>query len=186
MGPVYRYFLGWMLLLGLHSCLPDRESVIPTPSNDTLDTAPALLINEIVSNGSTDLNEFGSPEDWIELYNPGNQPVVIQENEWYVTDAVGTDDLQYALPTLTIEAKGFLIIWCDDMDTVAAQIHSNFKLSSSGETVGLVRIEDGNALMVDTMRYTSGISDGASEGRYPDGGPDWLIFQLPTPGNKNQ
>jgi len=176
-----------LVVMNFCSCLPDRDLFVPNGPTDTTSTGShILLINEIVSNGSLDITEFGSAEDWIELYNPGAAPVVVGQGEFYLTDAAGTDDLLFALPPLTVPSKGFIVVWCDGMDTIASQIHSNFKLSSSGETIALTRIIDGSPVQADLKAYTANIPDGNSEGRTPDGGAAWAIFSVPTPGQKNQ
>ncbi|MCK5783677.1 MAG: CotH kinase family protein, partial [Desulfobacterales bacterium] len=59
--------------------------------------------------------------------------------------------------------------------------HTNFKLSVSGEEIGLFT-NDGK--LIDSIRYAEQISD-ISFGRYPDGAENWFFFDQPTPGTSN-
>ena len=56
-------------------------------------------------------NEFGTNEDWIEIYNPQNIAVNLAADSWYISDNGQTNPYKYKLPALTIPAKGFLVIW---------------------------------------------------------------------------
>ena len=60
-------------------------------------------------------------------------------------------------------------------------LHTNFKISSSGETLVLTT-PDG--IIQDSVN-TGIILGDVSRGRQPDGGSEWLYFGEPTPGNAN-
>ncbi len=97
-----------------------------------------LRISEIMAdNGSTLQDEDGSASDWLELYNTSDSPVDL--DGWYLTDD-DTDLTQWSFPSTNIAAKGFLIIFVSGKNRAVAgsELHTNFKLSASGEYLALV------------------------------------------------
>lgn len=97
-----------------------------------------IWISELMADNDNTLpDEDGDSPDWIELHNTSDSPVDL--DGWYLTDDVA-DLTQWSFPPTTIPAKGFLVIFASDKDrTVAgAELHTNFKLSASGEQVVLV------------------------------------------------
>ncbi len=129
--------------------------------------AQQIYINEILSTGSP---------DWVELYNPNNFDVDL--GGWHTWDP-STTGAHYILPPLTIiPAKGFLVLLCDDGNN---GLHTNYKLSSAGETVWL-----GNTTgaVVDSVVFPA-LTTGTSYGRKPDGAPTFEIFTTPTQGASN-
>jgi hypothetical protein len=172
------------------SCLRDREFIVTPNENAAPDTLQgdtlALMINEFVAKGPANANEFGANEDWIELFNPSFHAVYVPDSTVFVTDDfVGTPD-KYPLPAMRIPARGFVVVWADDLDTVATQIHTNFKLSSTGEYLGLSFGSLGATTPLDSKQYGDQAEDAVSNGRSQDGAFTWTIFPTPTPGNPNQ
>ena len=94
-----------------------------------------VVINEILaSNTNETTDEAGEHEDWIELYN--NNAFSVNLTGYYLTDDKTQPD-KWSIPDGTvIGANGYLIIWADE-DGVQGPLHSNFKLSASGEVVAL-------------------------------------------------
>ncbi|SVA05369.1 uncharacterized protein METZ01_LOCUS58223 [marine metagenome] len=140
-----------------------------------------LKINEfLASNDAVNTDEAGEFDDWIELYNLSNQPIDL--SGLYLTDDL--DDLtQWQLPidNISIASGGYLLIWCDD-NISQGDLHTNFKINSTGETLALVK-NDGITI-IDSISFGSQTID-LSYGRIPDGGEEWTTM-LPTPGNTNQ
>ena len=147
------------------------------------------VINEfMVSNDNWDVpGDNGDKPDWIEIYNTGDTP--IDMGGWFVTDALDTPD-KYQLPADNIiPPHGFLVIVCDG---TGDGLHTNFKLSSGGEDIGISK----DGVNFDES-YTYG--DGAdlpspatdhSLGRDKDGKLPWIDFapdgaRKPTPGSSN-
>jgi hypothetical protein len=177
-----------LLLFFATACVKDRISPINNPNpNEVPIGSGYLFINEFVSKGSMNTNEFGTNEDWIEIYNPQNVAVNLAADSWYISDNGQINPYKYKLPALTIPAKGYLVIWCDGLNTVETQIHTNFNLSAAGEDLILyyhpTDLETG--ITIDQYAYIAHTLDGASEGRYPDGGPQWQFFTIPTIGSSN-
>jgi len=174
-----------LLFLSLFSCVTDRminKDDMPNPTG----IAPGMIVvNEIVAKGSVNANEFGTTEDWFELYNTTNQTIEMEAGKWFVTDAAGSNNRKYELPAITLAPKGYLVIWCDGLNMVATQIHTNFNLSAAGEDVGLYFDQDGTDIAIDVKSYPAMTVDGQSIGRQPDGSANWIFFSFPTPGSSN-
>ncbi len=95
-----------------------------------------IVINELMaSNDMTSADEANEYEDWIELYNRGEGPVdltnyYISDNSWNLT--------KWQLPDGTVlQPNEYLILWADE-DSVDGMFHTNFKLSSDGESLSLL------------------------------------------------
>jgi hypothetical protein len=95
-----------------------------------------VVINEIMAlNNSTATDEAGQYEDWIELYNNGNETINL--SGYYLSDKT-TDYTKWEIPAeTTIEPDEYLIVWADE-DATDGILHSNFKLSGTGETLTLL------------------------------------------------
>ena len=142
-----------------------------------------ILINEFMaSNGSTQSDEFGDFDDWVELYNPNNSPVDI--GGMYLTDDLAEPTLwqipNNASAQTTIPANGYLILWFDK-ETNQGPLHVNAKLGSSGEDLAIF---SSNGTLIDNRTFEVQFED-VSEGRVPNGGSDWDYYTEPTPGAAN-
>ncbi|HOP05765.1 MAG TPA: lamin tail domain-containing protein [candidate division Zixibacteria bacterium] len=154
----------------------------PTPgASNTASETVTLYINEFLAdNASINMDETSSYEDWVEIYNPGPDPVNMLG--LYLTDDL-TNTTQWSFPDTTLEAGGFMLVWCDD-DEEDGPLHTNFKLGASGEAIGLFgRLASGNEL-IDSYTFGAQTTD-ISEGRLPDGSSNWIFFDTPTPGASN-
>ncbi|MFK5855201.1 MAG: lamin tail domain-containing protein [Bacteroidota bacterium] len=167
----------------------------PGASNDgSAPTVGSLVINEFMaSNDNIPVpGDNGDFPDWIEIYNTGDTP--IDMGGWFVTDDL-EDIAKYQLPTdnpalTTVPALGYLILYCDGTED---GLHTNFKLSSGGESVGIS--EDGTTLTqgysyCDTGCDLPNPATDFSAGRNGDGQAAWIIFDPesstpPTPGASN-
>lgn len=192
------YAIAMVLIFGvlMSACTKDRipeeddlidpiEPIGEDPNVTTPIARYTLFINEFVARGSENINEFGSAEDWIEVFNPAFEDITLTGGRWYISDGGPENPTKYLLPELTIPARGFLVVWADNMDTVATDIHTNFALSGSGEHIIIWYIDDmGNGVNVDDYLYGQQES-AVSEGRFPDGGAAWTFFNSPTPGAPN-
>lgn len=143
-----------------------------------------LLINEFMaSNGSTNTDEFGDADDWIEIYNPGSTAVNI--GGYYITDDL-TELNQWQIPATnpgqtTVPAGGYLLLWADKEPEQGVR-HVDIKLGSGGEDIALVR--PNGTTIVDS--YTFGVqAEDVSEGRSPNGGSSFDFFGDPTPNGPN-
>ena len=85
----------------------------------------------MASNATVLQDSAGAYPDWIELYNPTGEDVDLAD--WTITDNLEKTD-KSVLPSLTIEAGGFLILYADD-DQEDGDEHVNFSLSADGEEI---------------------------------------------------
>ena len=147
-----------------------------------LDESLPLFLNEFMaSNGTTLPDETGDYDDWVEIHNSGALPI----------DLAGfglTDDLanpfKYTFPADTLsvlQPGGFLLVWADD-EPWEGPLHAAFKLSASGEDLGLF-LPDGDPL--DWLTFGSQLSD-ISFGRATDAGEPWEYLPFASPGWSNQ
>ncbi len=167
-----------LLFIAMGACVKERV-IQPKPKGDV-----KLYVNEIVSSGSSLINEFGTAEDWIEIYNDSEDTFKSSGKTFYLSDTLG-NRLKYKMPAFTIKPKGFLVVFCDGNNTVATQIHTNFKLSSAGENALITYIGSANDTVVVDTRIFGAIPSGKSDARVPDGSTNWKL-STPSPGAPNQ
>lgn len=143
-----------------------------------------LHINEILTrNTETNSDENGEFDDWIEIYNSGDEPKDI--GGLYITNDLNNNTL-YQIPTTnpeltTIPAKSYLILWADNQPEQGA-LHLGFVLENSNGQVVLIE-SDGN-IFIDSLSYQEQLKN-ISYGRYPDGSTELTVFEFPTPGESN-
>ena len=144
--------------------------------------AQDIVINEFLASNITiypEMYDFDDYGDWIELYNPGN--VSYSLNGFFLTDDLD-DPLKWKIPDDTsIEPEGYLIIWADSYDEGPGQIyqrpywpwndfttrhyHTNFKLNSDGEHIGLIRADHAeNFVLVEQGSVWRYLDDGSDQG----------------------
>ncbi len=140
--------------------------------------AMGVVINEFVASnsGAAGRDAAGDAEDWVELYNPTDAPVRL--GGYTLTDNLARPD-KWALPDTTIPARGFLVVWADE-EQEEGPLHASFKLSASGEALGLYRA--GAAL--DTLSFGAQAQNVAT-GRAPDGTGPFRVLRAPTLGLPN-
>lgn len=147
----------------------------------TLQAQNSVVINEIMaSNETTATDNAGEYDDWIELYN--NSSITVDLGGWYISDK--TDNLtKYELPSgTTINASDYLIIWADEDSSQGPDpVHTNFKLSKSGETVIL---SDNFGVVIDSITFGQQTTD-MGFARNPNGTGNFVI-QTPTFDGNNE
>lgn len=153
----------------LSLCLPERFSA-------------QVIINEIMAkNVSTtaDMVDFDDFSDWIEIRNTQNTSVDL--SNYFLTDNLA-DPYKWKIPAGTIiPANGFLLFWADGYDSepgksyirdywpwdnfTTQRYHTNFKLSASGEELGMFKlasIKDSIVLSKNSLwKY---LDDGSNQG----------------------
>ena len=144
---------------------------------------PSVVINEILaSNNGCCSDEYGENDNYIELYNFGNDTVDvagffltndIDNSENYVQIEIGEDSTQ-------IPPGDFLLIWSDDSPEQGV-LHLDALLSNAGGELGLYTQDTSTA--VDVMNYSIQAPDMAYA-RAEDGGGNWAYMD-PTPGLSN-
>lgn len=133
-----------------------------------------IRINEIVASNTIVKDEYGENDDYVELYNAGNETIDI--SGWYISDKKENPRL-WQLPsdeTLKLAPGGFLVLWADEQPQQGAS-HVSFKLSASGEYLSLsAENKFGELIEMDAVQFPALESD-QSYSRYPDGLGDWRI-----------
>lgn len=134
----------------------------------TLGSATTVVINEVLASNTQDLDEKQQADDWIELYNTTTGRINL--GGYFLTDNL-TNLKKWAFPADTyIEPKGFLTVWADE-DQNQGPLHSNFKLSKSGE---LLILSDPNGNQLDRVEFGEQ-QDDQGYARVPDGTGNFVI-----------
>lgn len=145
-------------LLVLSACSSDEDK------DPDITAAEGLFINEISASG----------DDWVELYNSTGS---VKDISGYIIYDDG--DAEYQLPEgTTVPAGGYLVIFCDDENN---GLHTNFKLSSDGETVTLKNADN---QIAEAVTYPK-LDNGQSYGRYPDGSVNFALSGITSEGASN-
>ncbi len=145
-----------------------QSSMRPICGTDIIyieDAESPLVINEIMaSNNSTIADEYGEFEDWIEVYNNGDGPIFLGDK--YLSDNQNVPN-KWRMPNIYLQPDEFVVFWADN-DVEQGNLHTNFKLSSGGEFIGLFDDEANNFTLIDGLDFNALESD-ASWGRIPNG-----------------
>jgi hypothetical protein len=162
-------------VLDKSSLLPCDPAFIPGSGGDN----PPLFINEFMaSNDMTIADEYGEYDDWIEVFNAGDQSVWLGNK--YLTDNL-TKPSKWRMPEIFIEPGEFLLFWADD-DPEQGMFHTNFKLDKEGEEIGIFNDKEG---VIDQYVFGQQQTD-ISKGRMPDADDNWIFFEAPTPRVSNE
>lgn len=143
---------------------------------------PEIVINELLAENQGGLkDEDNDPEDWIELWNPGNTPINL--GGWALSDGNDPED-EWVLPPVEVPAHGFLLVWASGKDRPGTgprrELHTHFKLNPNGDRLRLL----GPELPRPTHDEVEFGPQGAdfSYGRQTDGDTTvWRYFAVPTP-----
>jgi hypothetical protein len=160
-------------------CLMKLESAGPPPPPPP----PTIVINEFLAlNGSCCIDSEGDNDDYIELFNFGNDEVNVAG--LYITDDMGNQQNYFQIPNVDnstiIQPGDYLLLWADN-ESEQGTLHLGFKLNGTGEHLALY-MANGDSL-IDEISFDAQNVD-VAYGRYPDGGEDWG-FMNPSPGASN-
>jgi hypothetical protein len=135
--------------------------IISKEKSKTYVIAPAhdVVINEVFADSNASLTGF-EQSDWVELYNTSGADISL--DGYRLSDSKKLENSNWTFPNgTTINANGYLIVWADKTDT---GLHSDFKLSDSGDSVVLYNDND---LIIDFIDYDK-LKDGKSLSRQGD------------------
>lgn len=134
-----------------------------------------LVINELMASNA---GEVMSPainfDSWIELYNPGEQPVNLA-GMYLSNDAQNPMKWQMPDDMGSVPAKGFKVVWLGSNNIKSNQ--APFKLDCDGSTIYL---SDPKGELITSQTYPQALSRTAWA-RKTDGGDDWGWTAQPTP-----
>ena len=149
----------------------------PLEKKLVLSSGPLVISEFMAKNETTILDSDGDYCDWIEIHNPTDTAINLQG--WSLTDDATELD-KWTFPDVTIDADEYLLVFASDKDRTDpnAELHTNFKITTSGEYLGLIQ-PDGTVAFDYAPSFPvqyEDISYGGSPGQY---------FLTPTPGAEN-
>lgn len=155
------------------------STIWPVVSKET-ESLPPVISELMAINGNVLKDEDGDYSDWIELYNPGTTDINL--DGWYLTDNP-LNLSKWRFPAVSLKAGSYLVVFASEKSRKIAgsELHTNFKLSGSGEFLALVEPD------MKTISYSFGegfpvqrenISYGSFAGNL-------YFFDEPTPGKAN-
>ncbi len=143
-----------------------------------------LVINELLARNDFSITDpQGQRDDWIEIYNSGEEAINI--GGMYLTDDL-SETTKWRIPNdnssvTTIQPGGYLLIWADN-DIADAGLHAGFELDAdAGDQVGL--FDTDGITQLDSITFDQQTPD-VSYGRDPDATNNWVTLD-PTPGASN-
>lgn len=142
----------------------------------TMATTSDIVVNEFLALNATGIaNEDGNTKDWIEIYNTTSSALGL--GNLFLTDSTGLLTRWQFPTTSLILPNEHLLIWADDKDVEFLDLHTNFNLASTGESVA---ITNGVALGDNITNY--GLqADDVSMARCIDGTGTMAYNTTPTP-----
>ncbi len=157
----------------------------PRAANSLAAPLLPVFVNEWMADNSATARDpvGGGFDDWFELYNAGDTAADLAG--YYLANSL-VSRLQFSIPAgYIIPPRGRLMVWADKKSASNAptdpDLHVNFKLSASGESI-VLSSPDGT--IVDAVTFGAQSTD-VSEGRVPDGGVVAGALPSPSPGNAN-
>ena len=120
------------------------STLLLLPANSS---AEVLITEFMADNDSVIDDEDGDSSDWIELYNAG--PGSVNLEGYFLTDD-SANLSKWRIPAVTIAAEDFLLVFASEKDRSDpnGELHTNFRLSASGEYPALVA-PDGTTVLSD-------------------------------------
>lgn len=178
--------LSWAAGSGIHD-LSTRQNVFAGGTwNVVVDPdllPPGVGLSEFMAQNRRTLNdENGDASDWIEVQNTSE--TVASLAGWALTDDPA-NLAKWHFPPVSIPARGFLVVFASGKDrtNATARLHTNFRLSSGGGYLALVR--PGGVVASDFgASYPPQIED-VSYGRLATDPKAVGYFTKPTPGAVN-
>ena len=113
----------------------DRRAVIQSAAPAT---SGGVMINEVVAGSwQGPLDDYGSSEDWVELYNPATTAVDLTG---YGLSNKPASPFRWIFPAgQTVPARGYLVVWLSQRDraVLGQPLHANFNLDSGADPLFL-------------------------------------------------
>lgn len=139
-----------------------------------------IVISEILaSNKSSIKDQFGENSDWIELYN--NSTTTINLLNWTITDDSTQPD-KWSFPSVSLGPGQYMIVFASERDikSIESNLHTNFKLSASGEYLALY-----NSSGVLVSGFSPGFPNQYEDVSYGLVNGEYKYINTPTPWTEN-
>ncbi len=121
--------------------------LIHLPILASAQTEATLCINEIMqSNIDCLMVEHDFPDSWVELYNPTDDDISL--NNYYIGTTNDVTSAFQITSTSIIKAKSHILILCDKE---SRDLHTDFRLESTNP--GILYLFDASNLAVDSLSY---------------------------------
>ncbi|MEE8450915.1 MAG: lamin tail domain-containing protein, partial [Thermoguttaceae bacterium] len=116
----------------------EKLSFEPLEQRLALNVGPLVISEFLADNETGILDENNDRPDWIEIHNPTTSTVSL--NGWYLTDDA-TNLMMWDFPDILVEPGGYQVVFASNKDRrdAAGELHTNFKLTRSGEYLGLIQ-----------------------------------------------
>ncbi|MFT5685202.1 MAG: hypothetical protein ACI8RZ_006151 [Myxococcota bacterium] len=165
----------WILLSACQPVEPPTQVTVDSddPTPDTADSAVidtiageygTVLLTEVATDSAGEWpDEDGEDSDWVELYNPGPEPVAL--SGWSLSDDAKSSGWRFPAVTLAVGELRVVFASGKDRDDPGGSLHTDFRLSADGgETLTL---SDPGGAVVDALVLPA-LSAGYSFGRSQD------------------
>ena len=138
------------------------------------------VISEFLAGNDANLADSdGNFPDWIEIHNP-NAFAVDLSGHFLTDDSIEPEKWRFPEGT-ALGGGGYLVVFASGTSRGPPQLHTGFRLASSGGYLALVAA-DGSSVLSEFTAYPLQRTD-ISYGVSPGGGAGY--FQVPTPGGQN-
>jgi hypothetical protein len=145
-----------------------------------------IVINEFSASNKVYEDPFGGKDDWIELYNTGNEAIDLAG--FYITDNLSNKTkhlIKKGVGNETVIAPGaYKILWADE-EVNQGPLHLNFKLSADGESIGLYQQTGTDLVTMDEITFAAQ-SGGTSYSRIPNATGPFMVTTKITPLAENE
>lgn len=150
--------------------------LISLPIIASAQTEATLCINEIMqSNIDCIMVEHDFPDSWVELYNPTDNDISLQN--YYIGNTSDVTSAFQITSSSTIKAKGYILVLCDKESRA---LHTDFRLESTSS--GILYLFDASKMAVDSVSYPAMPAANIAYGRSSNGESEWGWELIPTPG----
>ena len=150
--------------------------MIFVPNMNTDLNTGKLIINEVMLiNNNTIMDKYGKYSDYIELYNGNDYDINLFG--YYLTDSM-KETRMWTFPDVTIKAHDYLLVFASGKDTYEDELHTNFKLDASGETIAL---SNSGAKVISKVYVKESLKDTS----YGYNGNKYVYYYNGTPGKEN-
>ena len=132
-----------------------------------------IIINEVLTSSTSFIDEDKEASDWVELFNQSNN--LINLEGFYLSDDEN-NLTKWQFHNLSLNPNSYLLIYCSGKDKRNNEIHTNFKISSNGETIFLSNKSGELISKLDVPKLINDISYGKSIHN-----DNYVFYESPSP-----